>query len=93
MLELHTTILTSPCEKFELYSDGAHSSKIKRVMFYRFRNPDRVPGRAHWVYECEINIDSFIKSSNEPSAILSGYKDNSVDNIKEYCGQYQHREL
>ncbi len=92
MLELHTTILTGPCEKFELYSDGPHSSKIKRVMFYRFRNPDHKPGRAHWVYECDINIESFIKNSNEPSTLLNGHKDNSVDNIKAYCEQYQHRE-
>lgn len=92
MLELHTTILTGPCDKFELYSDGPHSSNIKRVMFYRFRNPDHIPGRAHWVYECDIDIKSFIKNSNDPSALLNGDKDNSVDNIKAYCVQYQHRE-
>ncbi len=92
MLELYSTILTRPCDKFELYSDGPNSSNIKRVMFYRLRNPDHIPGRAHWVYECDINIDSFIKNSNEPSALLSGHKGNSVDNIKEYCNQYQHNE-
>lgn len=92
MLELYTTILTRPTYKFELYSDGPQSSKIKKVMFYRLRNPDHKPGRASWFYECELNIDSFIKNSNEPSALLSGHKDNDVDNIKEYCNQYDHKE-
>ena len=93
MLELHTTILTRPNYKFELYSDSPHSSKIKRVMFYRLRNPDHIPGRAHWIYECDINIASFIKNENEPSALFSGHKDNGVDNIKAYCNQYEHEEI
>lgn len=93
MLELHTTILAGPCCKFELFSDGPNSTKIRRVIYYRLRNPEHVSGLAHWIYEGDVNIDDFISCENDPGARLAGKKDNSVENIKEYCKQYRDEKM